>query len=117
MPSQKALLEQQQAFVAGLHARGLGGVKVGGDGNCLYRATALTILHSEDRHLEVRDNVLSQLTANRAHYQLIGHLTDADYVAMLADVNQVCAGVNVLVSIGVAVCASLSNVHHSRHQI
>lgn len=51
-----------------LGARNLEAVNVEGDGNCLYRALALTLFHDEDRHYELRRNIHEFMSDNPGRY-------------------------------------------------
>ncbi|XP_069834758.1 OTU domain-containing protein 4 isoform X2 [Dendropsophus ebraccatus] len=60
---------EEAAMDSYLRANGLYRKKIAKDGSCLFRAVAEQVLHSQARHLEVRQACIKYLRENRAHFE------------------------------------------------
>ncbi|KAM4050390.1 OTU domain-containing protein 4 [Anomaloglossus baeobatrachus] len=60
---------EEAAMDSYLKQHGLYRKKIAKDGSCLFRAVAEQVLHSQTRHLEIRQSCIQYLSENRTHFE------------------------------------------------
>ncbi|KAM3940822.1 OTU domain-containing protein 4 [Leptodactylus fuscus] len=60
---------EEAAMDTYLKSKGLYRKKIAKDGSCLFRAVAEQVLHSQARHLEIRQSCIKYLHENRTHFE------------------------------------------------
>ncbi|CAN2388806.1 positive regulation of DNA demethylation [Pristimantis euphronides] len=74
---------EEAAMDAYLRSQGLHRKKVAKDGSCLFRAVAEQVLHSQARHLEIRQSCIKYLRENRTHFEAFIEGSFEDYLKRL----------------------------------